>query len=765
MPAFASIIVDIPAKEISRSFEYRVPESLKKDISIGKMVVVPFGRASRIGYVASFSDKQLVERHVDITAVIDEPPVFDNLAADLARWTAEKYICSVSDVIRLMVPPGRSRKLVKRESAEGRKVIYIVSEPKVDVKTEEYIKLAVDVAAAKREVEAIDGRAPKQTKAIRALIDGPLPAHRLMRETAVSRQTLRSLVKRGLASFYREATYREPDFTYPEELPLNPRLTAEQKKALDAIKGGIDDDGSAYLLQGVTGSGKTEVYIRAIEHVRRQGRTAIVLVPEIALTPQTVSRFRARFDDDVAVLHSGLGLGERYDQWRRIRDGEYGVVIGARSAIWAPVRDLGLIVVDEEHEPSYKQDRTPRYHARDVALQRAQKAGATTILGSATPSVESRYKADRGDYRLLKLTKRIEERPLPDVEIVDMRGAKRADAGGFFSERLHEELKKTLGRSEKVILFLNRRGFANFVICRDCGHVIQCKRCNVSLTYHSAEKLLVCHHCGYTAPAPDVCSACGSPKVGFFGAGTERIEHEIGELFPETPITRMDSDTTGAKDSHRRKLIAFKEAPAGILLGTQMIAKGLDFPDVTLVGIINADTALNLPDFRSAERTFQLLMQVGGRAGRGIRPGRVLVQTYNPEAYAIQALISSDYDEFYFKEISWREVLSYPPFSEIINIGVTGKTEKITRETAENAAEILVKALDDSRLTGVLEILGPAPAPLARIRNKYQWHLVIKTDGSMAPSRFLRENHDKISPKKGHRDVTVVYDVDPVSLL
>jgi primosomal protein N' (replication factor Y) len=761
-PLYASVIIDIPVKEIDRPFEYEVPESLKGKISVGSIVMAPFGRTPRLGYVAELVNIPTMDHHAVIEALIDEPPVFDEAMGHLAIWAADKYICSVADVVRLMVPPGRGRRITKR--VEDDTPVYSISQPQVNIKTEEYIRLVIPPDEA--ETLAIDlSAAPKQRKALLTLIEGEAPVHRIVSYLGVSRASLKSLAGKGLVEFFRAPTYREPEFHYPEELPLDLKLTNYQKSALDAIAKDKRDGHSVFLLQGVTGSGKTEVYLRATEEALKNGKGSITLVPEIALTPQTVSRWRTRFGDKVAVLHSGLGLGERFDQWRRIRTGEFQIVVGARSAIWAPVRDLGLVVVDEEQENSYKQDRTPRYHARDIAIERARLAGATVILGSATPSIESRYLADKGEYKRLVLPKRIEERPMPEVEIIDMRSAERAGMSGYLSKALVEELTDTIARGDKAILFLNRRGFANFVICRDCGYVVYCDRCNVSLTYHSATRTMVCHHCGREQPALTVCPECGGTNVGFFGAGTERIEGEIKELFADVPITRMDSDTTTGKDSHRKKLVAFKEGQGGILLGTQMIAKGLDFPDVTLVGIVNADTALNLPDFRAGERTFQLMMQVGGRAGRGTRPGRVLVQTYNPENYAVRALVKGDFDSFYEQEITLREALDYPPFSELINIGLSGGGELRVEETAEKIAETLRAAADSGELAGVKEILGPAPAPISRVKNRWRWHIVLKTDGSDAPRHFLRDRLRVPSTKNKKDAVAVIFDVDPVSLL
>ncbi len=763
MSGYASVIIDISAKGIDRPFEYEIPETLIESAQVGATVVVPFGKTPRLGYVIEVLAQPSRSKHQLIKAVLAEPRAFDETMASLAIWTAEKYICSVSDVIRLMLPPGRSRRLRQETSAADKEPRYSISQPQVNIKKERYARLMITADEALQAALELS-RAPRQAAALRALADGPLPAHRVAAFTGASSATLRALAAKGLVALYMEDTYREPDFTYPEELPLDLQLTAEQQQALTAITGS-DSGGRPFLLQGVTGSGKTEIYLRAIERVLERGQTAIALVPEIALTPQTVSRFRTRFGGKVAVLHSGLGLGERYDQWRRIRDGSYSVVVGARSAVWAPVENLGLIVIDEEHEPSYKQDRTPRYHAREVAIKRAELSRAGVIMGSATPSVESRYHADKSEYRLVKLTKRIEDRPMPTVEIVDMKSAERVGESGFFSTRLLDELSETIRRGDKAILFLNRRGFANFIICRDCGHVINCVRCNVSLTYHSRERALMCHHCGFTEPAPSVCPECGGRGIGFFGAGTERVESELKELYPDTPLTRMDSDTTTAKDAHRTKLVAFRAQTGGILLGTQMIAKGLDFPDVTLVGIINADTALNLPDFRAGERTFQLMMQVGGRAGRGASSGKVLVQTYNPDNYAIQALLTGDYDTFYEHEVTLRDALDYPPFSELINIGISATDEDAAIALANRAADLVRDKMGDGLLPSVKELLGPAPAPLSRLKNRYRWHILLKTDGDPAVKRFLRDVYGSLVPRDGRDGPALTYDVDPMSLL
>ncbi len=811
---YAEIIVDIPPHEVDHPFEYLIPVELSSRICVGSMVLVPFGPSLKIGYVVGFKSKFTLSHLSSIMDILDETPVFSEEMVKLCQWIADHYLCTLGEALKLAFPPGRGRKLSQEiilngklvdllkqisptasrqreilrkiavlggkvslralkkscggkissalKELEGKKLIlkkYWISQPKVDIKKERYIRLNLSSQEAETVARSLTTKAPKQQRILEVLSEElRMPVHELLSLVDASYTSLKSLVDKGFVRIFDHPTFRDADFYYPENFQTPSTLTCEQAEALQRITESIDGEmPSVFLLQGITGSGKTEIYLQAISHILKKGKTAIVLVPEIALTPQTVHRFRSRFGEIVAILHSGLGLGERFDQWRRVKEGRYKVVVGARSALFAPVSNLGLIVVDEEHESTYKQNRNPRYHARDVALKRAQLNNACVILGSATPSVESKFKAERGEYELIYLTRRIENRPLPGIQLVDMR---REINKGIFSSTLRERMNECINSKGKMILFLNRRGYCGFLLCRDCGLVIKCKRCAVSLTYHQDKRVLKCHHCGYVRPAPCVCPKCKGHRIRYLGIGTQRVESELKLLFPHLPIIRMDADTTVRRGAHRRRLIEFKEERVGVLLGTQMIAKGLDFPEVTLVGIINADTALNLPDFRAAERTFQLLMQVGGRAGRGQRPGTVIVQTYCPENYAIQAVLRGNYDSFYLKEISLRKELKYPPFCELINILISARDEGRAREVALSIGRFL-----QSKLDGLFDLLGPAPAPLQKLGNKYRWHIVLKVSNPRAVKTFLKENHKRLLPEKYSKDVTLFIDVDPVWLL
>ncbi|HEY9856527.1 MAG TPA: primosomal protein N', partial [Stenomitos sp.] len=515
------------------------------------------------------------------------------------------------------------------------------------------------------------------------------------------------------------------------------------------------DPGEVFLLLGVTGSGKTEVYLQAIASTLARGEQALVLVPEIALTPQTVARFRARFGDQIAVLHSALGDGERYDEWQRLRSGEARVGIGARSAIFAPVARLGLVIIDEEHESSYKQDVAPRYHARTVALQRAAFEGARVVLGSATPSVETYHRAQEGEYKLLTLSRRIHDRALPPVEVVDMRTELEAGHRSIFSRKLGEELKACLERGEQAILLINRRGYATFVLCRSCGEPVRCPNCSVSLTYHRAGEALRCHYCDYREEPPKCCPSCRSPYIKHFGAGTQQVLEAATELLPEARILRLDKDTTTRKGSHQQILDTFAKGEADVLIGTQMVAKGLDLPRVSLVGIMAADSSLNLPDFRAGERTFQLLTQVAGRAGRGELPGRVVLQTYAPDHASVRFAQAHDFESFFTFEIREREDLRYPPFQHLINVVVSAEVQ----EAAWKVASILATRLD--AFPEVLA-LGPAEAVLAQLRGRYRVQVLIKAGDLNQARRALREAVRQTERPQG---VRMAIDVEPASLL
>ncbi|HVN67675.1 MAG TPA: primosomal protein N', partial [Candidatus Sulfotelmatobacter sp.] len=529
------------------------------------------------------------------------------------------------------------------------------------------------------------------------------------------------------------------------------RLTPEQGAALEKITKALDgNQAKTFLLHGITGSGKTEVYMQALAHLLPRGKGAIVLVPEISLTPQLVQRFGDRFGGRIAVVHSGLTEKQRADSWRRISAGEAPIVLGARSAIFAPVRDLGLIVIDEEYEHTYKSDKSPRYHTREVADKLAELYNAVVILGSATPSLETYYRAENGTYEKLVLPKRIDDRPLPPVQIVDLRAEMKAGNFGVLSGLLRQELQQTLEKGEQAILFMNRLGYFTFVICRECGLTVECPQCSVSLVYHTTDKKLRCGRCGYSTAAPRLCPRCQSAAIKYFGTGTQRIEDEVAAIYPAARILRYDRDSVG-ESSHEEFFATFADGKADVLIGTQMVAKGLDIANVTLVGVISADTALSLPDFRAGEHTFQLLTQVAGRAGRHNLPGRVVIQTYNPEHYAIKAAAKHDYEAFYRQEIEHRRELNYPPFSRLISLLIVGVEEKKVNKIADELAGVLRR-----RVTG--GVLGPAPSPIARLRGEWRYRLLLKNVPAAAVSETLKQ---AIIPD----DIKVTVDIDPMSLL
>ncbi|HPU75525.1 MAG TPA: primosomal protein N' [Bacillota bacterium] len=599
-----------------------------------------------------------------------------------------------------------------------------------------------------------------------------IPRAELLQRAGCSASALDALVRAGLLHPTEVIASRSPMEGLSSGSALAPtlapghKLTADQERAVERVSARIDSDGGVVVLHGVTSSGKTEVYLRAFEHALARGRRGILLVPDIALTPQMVDRVVSRFGPErVAVLHSALGAGERLDEWERARRGQVDIVVGARSAVFAPVPSLGLIVVDEEHDGSYKQDDSPRYHARDVAVFRAARAGATVVLGSATPSLETYSKAESGEYDVIELPSRIDDRPMPDVDVVDMRSELKAGNRTVFSRLLRARMEQTLDRGQQAILFMNRRGFSTFVLCRECGHVMTCPHCDVSLTLHGSQTRrseLVCHYCNYVERAPDVCPSCGGTHIRYFGAGTERIEDEVRKSFPEARVARMDVDTTRRKGAHRAILGAFREGRTDILVGTQMIAKGLDFPNVTLVGVVSADTALNLPDFRAAERTYQLISQVAGRSGRGDAPGTVVVQTYSPEHYSILAAASHDYRAFYEAEIASRREAGYPPARQMARILLRGIDESAT---ARHAGVIAAACRELGCVSdGTVEVLGPAPAPIPRIAGKYRWHLLLLSGNPQALREAAKAGCAARGPG-GSGPITVSLDIEPSAVL
>ncbi len=787
--AYAEVSVNSPLAQ-RRTFSYTIPAGL--GVAIGQAVWVPFGDRVLQGVVLQITEHPAVPETRDIASIIGA--VLSPAHVRLARWISDHYLSPLFDAVALMLPPGFERKAVTfvtmpekpREGAlppltpEQRQVLQLVwsrdrvslkelektlgkkkagtivsqlvrkglaarsyeLEP-VRVKAKQELYLRLETATADDDAARLHKKgAGKQAALLEFLArqSGAVAWSEARRRTGSTRATADALASKGLVSFNYVAIRREPipcqGVTPSPPLTLNPA----QKAALESITSGkeqIARDGSSppvFLLHGVTGSGKTEVYLQALAQAVRMGRRGIVLVPEIALTPQTIERFATRFPGRVAVLHSRLSLGEQFDEWQRIRDGEFDVVIGPRSAIFAPQPELGLIVIDEEHEWTYKQDTVPRYHARDVALKLAELSGAVVILGSATPDVESYFRAQRGGYHRLPLPERVTPgKTMPTVEIVDMREELKLGYRSLFSQPLSLAIARAVASGEQVLLFLNRRGAATFIQCRHCGFALRCRRCDVSLTHHPAEDVLVCHQCNNRTPVPQVCPQCSSRRLKFLGTGTQKLEQETGYTFPQARRLRWDSDATRGRHSHQEILSKFRAHEADILIGTQMIAKGLDLPLVTLVGVISADTALNLPDFRAGEKTFQLLSQVAGRAARSVLGGRVIVQTYSPEHYAIQAAAGQDYTSFYNREIEYRRQLHNPPFSRLACLLYSHTSDALCQREAERmkrqlTAEIESRGIDD------LTLIGPAPAFIHRRRGRFRWQLVLR---GAAPQALL----------------------------
>ena len=613
--------------------------------------------------------------------------------------------------------------------------VYRLKPPRVKPKKEQ-ILVPVGSKNLEDEIKKLGTRANKQKTILEVLIQKPegVSLKELREKIDLTRPTVSALVKKGLIAIREVEVKRTPAKHTGPSAYTHHKLTSAQEEALKEIKEALrKDQGAVFMLYGVTGSGKTEVYLEAMAEAERLGKSGMVLVPEIALTPQTIEQFLSRFPEKVAVMHSRMSLGEQFDEWRSISQGDYSVVIGARSALFSPLPNPGLIIIDEEQEWTYKQDTSPRYHARDVAIKMAELTGAVVILGSATPDVSTYYQAQRGNFKLLQLPERVSGLFLPQVELVDMRNEFKKGNRSLFSQRLRQLMELAINNNEQIILFYNRRGSASFVQCRHCGFVWRCRRCEVALTYHAAEEALICHQCNYRIELPKSCPRCSSSQIKFLGGGTQKLEQEVDTFFPDIKTIRWDSDTTRGRLSHQEILESFRKEERAILIGTQMIAKGLDIPGVTLVGVINADTSLHLPDFRSAERTFQLLTQVAGRAGRGPRGGRVIIQTFSSDHYAVIAAAHQDYDEFYKQEIEFRRRLAYPPFSRMVRLTYSHTNNQRSRSEAMRVRKLLE---DEGHSRGdVTRVIGPAPAFIPRLKGKYRWQVILK---GQDPTELLR---------------------------
>jgi primosomal protein N' (replication factor Y) len=781
---YAEVAVNSPIAQ-RRSFCYSIPPEL--NIDTGQAVWVPFGSKILQGIVVKVSDYPSFGVTKEISGLITSSPLLSLAHLEVVFWLSRYYLSPLFDAVALMLPPGFERRLAtflqlvsgrvdlsqlspeqlkvvcllenkdkvdirQLEREFGKKKIELITqqllrrhlvvksqrleEAKVKPKLITHLKLQIDPGEAEAEVVRLrKAKADKKAAILEFLIKRPqpVPLAELRKSIPCRKVVIDFLKDRGLISVVEIKVRRDPLAHLSIVPALPPKLTSSQETVWQRIHSCIvqrdlRSSPSVFLLHGVTGSGKTEIYLRALTELVAQGKRGICLVPEIALTPQTIERFASRFPGRVAVIHSGLSLGEQFDEWYRIKEGGCDVVIGPRSALFAPQPDLGLIVIDEEHEWTYKQsDKSPRYHARDVAIKLAELTGAVVILGSATPDVETFYRAQQGEYQLIELKERITPygpSPLPEVEVVDLKEELKAGNRSLFSRSLIGAMTEALARNEQAILFLNRRGMATFVQCRDCGFVFRCSHCTASLTYHSATQKLVCHHCRYSVALPVECPQCLSHRLRFLGIGTQRVEEEVRHFFPQTRILRWDRDVTSGRRAHEELLTKFRAHKADVLIGTQMIAKGLDLPQITLAGVISADTGLNLPDFRAGERTFQLLCQVAGRAGRGFTPGRVIIQTYSPEHYAIRAASKHDYLTFYAQEIDYRRRFGYPPFSQLANLAFIHTNESTCIRETERMSRLLA-AEKDRRGIPDLRLIGPVPAFVPRVRGHYRWQLVI----------------------------------------
>ncbi len=816
---FAEVIVDISARKLDRVFYYSIPPEINVPLREGARVVVPFSGRTVEGYIVGFSDVSEVSGIKYISEVLDPETWLPADLMALAGWMADRYMCSTVAAIKSLMPSGarttgqtfyvpadspevvpaallaglerevydyvcRRGKVPQKEMFSrfggqeletvlrelgGRGLIEVVRaiKPRLKPRQIQVVELALNREECERVIKDIEGKAPKQSAVLRTVYEhGSLPAAELSRLAGTTPATVRELIRKGYLAAETVEIRRDPyaSRSFAETEPLKP--TPEQGKTLQRLRKAITGSKfETFLLHGVTGSGKTEVYLQAIDYCIKSGKQAIVLVPEISLTPQMVERFKGRFGNLVAVLHSRLSAGERYDEWRQIKTGRVRVVVGARSAVFAPFANLGLIIIDEEHETSYKQEDSPKYHAREVAIARGRLTNCIVVLGSATPSLESYSRALAGRYSLLTIENRVSGQALPEVTVIDLREEIKEGHRSIFSRELIGRIRDVLDRKEQAILFLNRRGYATFIVCRECGLVMKCPRCSITLTLHAGEQALRCHYCDFRRKAPEVCPDCASTSIRQFGVGTQKVESEIARWFPDARVARMDMDTTTGKGSHEKILNRFRDGSIDILVGTQMIAKGLDFPGVTLVGVITADTSLNLPDFRAAERTFQLLTQVAGRAGRGKRPGEVVVQTYTPEHYSVVYAKNHDYRDFFREELKLREILEYPPYCSLVRILISGKTENNVIQGSEVIAAKLSQELGRFNLGITQPLLGPAPAPLSKLRNRYRWQICIRgTPGSLL-RKVIREALESQQDDPMLAVLKISVDVDPLGMM
>lgn len=735
------VIINNPNKELNKQFDYLVPTHLEDKILLGKRVEVPFGLGNRVieGYIINIKEDSNIDisRLKALNRLLDEFTIYDENLLVLAKWMSKTYFCNLSECIKTIMPS-----------------IGNIKTQKIIILNDDYERILADTKIKSMVQNNIIEELKRYNRISYFELRNIISSSTLI-------QNLKRLEKLGIVKILEQEVERSPlsNKNIMKSYPFNP--TEEQEIIIKNIeKSLVKNKFEEILLNGVTGSGKTEVYLQLIQRAIEQDKQAIVLVPEISLTPLMIERFVGRFGDRVSVLHSRLSIGEKYDQWRKIKNNEASVVIGPRSAIFAPCERLGVVIIDEEHDQSYKSDNTPKYHVRDIARKRCQIEKSILILGSATPDISTFYRAKSNEITYYEMNNRTNKKPLPAVEIIDMRQELANGNKSMFSQRLREEIAKNLEKKEQTILFLNRRGYSTFIICRSCGFVMKCRNCNIALTYHMNKDSLICHYCGYSTQNPTICPVCKSNYIRHFGTGTQKIEEEIKKIFPQASVVRMDLDTTTGKDGHEKILNRFKNEKIDILIGTQMVSKGHDFHNVTLVGVMSADTTLNIDDYRATERTFQLLTQVSGRAGRGELSGRSIIQTYESENYSIILASNHDYKKFYEQEILLRKQLNYPPFCDIISYTIMGENESEVINTSHQLFDKMKYEKEKFNLE--LTLLGPNPAPLSKIKNNYRWRIIIKMNSN---NEILDILQNIIKQLQISANIKIGIDFNPLNML
>lgn len=742
----AQVIINSNVKNLNRIFDYNVPSEMQGTICVGDRVLVPFGNKKTYeeGFIVGL--KENTQYKVKDIAKIQEGIKLTEENIDLAKLMARRYFCNISDCIKLMLPPGTLNKNI---------------DSRVKDKTLNFVYLKKDIEEIEEDIENKIIKSEKQKRVLNFLIQNEgIQTTELEIITDTTNAVLKALAKKEYIEIIEEKVERNPFLNKDIKPTKKLKLTEEQQNAFNKIDETINNnENKEFLLYGVTGSGKTEIYLQLIEKITQKNKTAIVLVPEISLTPQMVERFIARFGQEkIAVLHSKLSIGERYDQWNKIKNGECKIVIGARSAIFAPIQNLGLIIIDEEHDSSYKSETNPRYNAKELAGYMAKKNNIPLVLGSATPDISTYYKAENNKIEMLKLTKRANESNLPKVDVIDLREELANGNRSILSRKLYEEIEKNLKDKKQTILFLNRRGYSTFVMCRDCGYTVKCKNCNITMTYHIKTNKLKCHYCGHEEKNLTECPECHSKNIKYFGTGTQRLEEDINKIFPEATTIRMDIDTVTRKNSHEEILNKFKNDNIDILIGTQMVVKGHHFPNVTLVGVIAADSSLYIEDYRANERTFQILTQVAGRAGREKLQGRVIIQTYNPDNFAIECSKKQNYDEFYETEIELRKQLKYPPFCDIISIGLTDTDNNKIKNVSEKLYNNISRTIKNEKMD--FNIYKPLPCPIDKIKNKYRWRIILKGKLNNKIIDIINKSIEQVNSKT----TRIIVDTNPTNL-